>query len=494
MLTIHRAHPSKNTQHRLGKCSETHTNSKKAQKKTPTSMQRRAPKRRLGNTSYERWRWLSKPSVSTFAEIRNGWTEYPSSAQQTFRKHLKPKHQSQLAKSTSSKWRLFELEDEQSKDAHEQTSSQHDTTLETSLRWKPEYERPPPPTEMPRFARLPQFTPHRFELRSETSALCGMWRIIIHTRRKHEHHVFWKFDIPKLFRQNLSSRRQQMFTHGHTLWREHEARTLKWNTQQHDVLMMRSMNVGKAWWNETSNICGDAHAHKTAATPCIQQCTTKSKYNSCVTRNQSKQTRIRCNPRKNKHVQPSKNTPIREHSASDPESGVRMTQPFVLGETIWGTVFAQKPSRSDYIIDTQTKTRWHKNHFAKRWQTEPSHAQLVFHRDHTCIKDTTKRRTTNRWIPTASHWKQNTRNGRFQLTIHRTTLICDPWNPAQSRFSRTVWQRYHMKKQQCSHHNNPNTNDKKTVTIMTYRKYDVFTFRATLWHLADVHNQQTIKP
>ena len=65
-----------------------------------------------------------------------------------------------------------------------------------------------------------------------------------------------------------------------------------------------------------------------------------------------------------------------------------------------------KPSRSDYIIDTQTKTRWHKNHFAKRWQTEPSHAQLVFHRDHTCIKDTTKRRTTNRRIPTASHWKK----------------------------------------------------------------------------------------
>ena len=225
MLTIHRAHPSKNTQHRLGKCSETHTNSKKAQKKTPTSMQHRAPRRRLGNTSYERWRWLSKPSVSTFTEKRNGWTEYPSSAQQTFRKHLKLKHQSQLAKSTSSRWRLFELEDEQ-------PVGRSWTNLLTTRPWKqaydgnPAYERPPPPTEMPRSARLPQCTPHRFKLRAETSTALRKETNHHPTRRKHEHHVSWKFVKAKLFRQRLSSRRQQMFTLGHAPWREHEARTL----------------------------------------------------------------------------------------------------------------------------------------------------------------------------------------------------------------------------------------------------------------------------
>ena len=50
----------------------------------------------------------------------------------------------------------------------------------------------------------------------------------------------------------------------------------------------------------------------------------------------------------------------------------------------------KKTSRSDYIIDTQTKTQWPKNYFAKLWQTKPSHAQLVFDRDHTCTHDTTE--------------------------------------------------------------------------------------------------------
>ena len=157
----------------------------------------------------------------------HGWTKHPSSAQQTFRKHQKLKHQSQLAKSTSSRWRLFELEDGQSKDALEQTLSQHDTTLETSLRRTPEYERPTPPTEMPRFAVCHGVRLIDLSFVPKQAPLCGMRRMIIHTRRKHEHHVFWKFFMTKLFRQRLSSRRQQMFTHGHTPWREHEARTLK---------------------------------------------------------------------------------------------------------------------------------------------------------------------------------------------------------------------------------------------------------------------------
>ena len=90
VLSIDLANPSETTQHRLGKCSETHMNTKRYREDN-TSMQHRAPRRRLGNTFCERCRWLSKPSVSTFAKKRNAWTEDPSSAQQTFHKQKQKK-------------------------------------------------------------------------------------------------------------------------------------------------------------------------------------------------------------------------------------------------------------------------------------------------------------------------------------------------------------------------------------------------------------------
>ena len=70
MLTIHRAHPSKTTQHRLGKCSETHTNSKRHRKDNNLNATPRA------QTS-TRWHFLRttamtvQTSVSTFTEKRN---------------------------------------------------------------------------------------------------------------------------------------------------------------------------------------------------------------------------------------------------------------------------------------------------------------------------------------------------------------------------------------------------------------------------------------
>ena len=47
-------------------------------------MQHCMPRRHLGNTSCERWRWLSQPSRSTFTEERNAKSDHPSSAPETF--------------------------------------------------------------------------------------------------------------------------------------------------------------------------------------------------------------------------------------------------------------------------------------------------------------------------------------------------------------------------------------------------------------------------
>ena len=215
--------------------------------------------------------------------------------------------------------------------------------------------------------------------------------------------------------------------------------------------------------------------------PCKQQWKDKSEYNSCVAWNQSQQTRTRGNQHKNKHIQPSKNTLMRKHNASNPESGVRMTQPIVLGETIWETASA----------NTQIKTQWHKNYFAKRWRTEPSHAQLAFHRDHTCIRDTKKQRTTNRRTPNASHWKTKCPKWSIltfdsQKNTHLWPLNSDVIEVLKNRLTRS-----HMKKQPCS---------TTTTLIQMTRKpspswhTEIFTFPATLWHLGDVHNHQTIKP
>ena len=143
-----------------------------------------------------------------------------------FRKHLKLRRQSQLAKSTSSRWRLFELEDEQSKDAHEQTSSQHDTTLETSLRWKTCIWTA---TSANRDATICQ---------TATIYASSIWasfrnkRALRNVTSYHPHQKkTWTPCVLEIWQsktvQTKSSRRQQMFTHGHTLWREHEARTLK---------------------------------------------------------------------------------------------------------------------------------------------------------------------------------------------------------------------------------------------------------------------------
>ena len=125
-----------------------------------------------------------------------------------------------------SRWRLFELEDEQSKDAHEQTSSQHDTTLETSLRWKTCIWTA---TSANRDATICQ---------TATIYASSIWasfrnkRALRNVTSYHTHQKkTWTPCVLEIWQsktvQTKSSRRQQMFTHGHTLWREHEARTLK---------------------------------------------------------------------------------------------------------------------------------------------------------------------------------------------------------------------------------------------------------------------------
>ena len=327
------------------------TRTPKGTEKTPTSVQHCTPRRRLVNTSCERRRWLSKPTVSTFTEKRNGWTEYPSSAQQTFRKHLKLKHQSQLAKSTSSRWRLFELDDEQLRDAHEQTSSQHDTTLETSLRWKPEYERPPPPTEMSRFARLPQCTPHRFKLRSETSdALRNETNYHPHQKKTWTPCVLEIFHNKTVQPKTFLASPTNVYTWTHSVAGTWSTNPEVKHTQQHDVLMMRSMDVGKAWWNETSNICGDAQrwtTHMLTKLPRPLHTTMNNKIRIQLVRGMKPTT-----PNKNTMRSSQKtHSTMKKHTEAGsqrfkPECGVRMTQPIVLGETIWETASAKKKNTS----------------------------------------------------------------------------------------------------------------------------------------------------
>ena len=155
----------------------------------------------------------------------------------------------------------------------------------------------------------------------------------------------------------------------------------------------------------------------------------------------------------------------------------------------------KKPSRSDYIIDTQTKTRWQKNHFAKRWQTEPSHAQLVFHRDHTCIKDTTKQthnKSTNTYP--ASHWKTKCQKWPFLTNDSQNNTHLWPAKSGAIEILKNCLTKIPTWQTTAHDHHNQNQNDKKTVAIMTYRKYDVLGFPATSWHLGDAHNHQTIKP
>ena len=87
----------------------------------------------------------------------------------------------------------------------------------------------------------------------------------------------------------------------------------------------------------------------------------------------------------------------------------------------------KKTSRSDYIIDTQSKNAMTQESLRKKTTTEPLHAQLVFHHTHTCTKDTTKQAhntsTNTNHVPLKT---TSALHGRFQLTIHRTTLTCDP--------------------------------------------------------------------
>ena len=353
---------------------------------------------------------------------RNGWTEYPSSAQQTFRKHLKLRHQSQLAKSTSSRCRLFELEDEQSVGTL-MNKPPHNTTLETSLRWKTciwtatsanKRCRDPP--------RLPQCTPHRFKLRAETSTAL---------RKETNHHPHQKKTWTPCILEICQSKTVQTKTflasptNVHT-WTHSVAGTWSTNpevkhTHHHDVLMVRTTDVGKAWWNETSNICGDAQRSTThmltttTATPCKQQW--KEKFRIQLVRGMNPITT-------NKNTMPIlARTNTFNHQKTHRYGNTALQTPKVVSE--WhNQSFSEKPFEK--LSSQKTlKIRLHHRYTNKNAMTKESLRKKMTNRTlalhnwssiATTLASKTPRnkRTTNRRIHTPRPTeKQNTRNGRF---------------------------------------------------------------------------------
>ena len=284
--------------------------------------------------------------------------------------------------------------------------------------------------------------------------LSGMRRIIIHTRGKTWTPCVLEMCQNKTVRSNtFIASPTSVYTWTHSTAGTWSTNSEVKHTHLQDVLMMRSMDIGKAVWNEPSNICGDAqtinnpHAHKNYREACKQQW---KKQNQNTTRawhqpNHNKQEHDAILTRR-KHIQPSENTPMREHSASNPEIGVRTTQPIGLGETIWETASAKKKTRLNHITNTQTKAV-PQEPLLKKMTTQSSHAQLVFHRDHTCNNDTTKQHTTIRQIPTTSHrgfeemLKKKVPKWSFLqkiLSIHRTTEIkSKPVYPLQMKSDAT---------------------------------------------------------
>ena len=157
---------------------------------------------------------------------------------------------------------------------------------------------------------------------------------------------------------------------------------------------------------------------------------------------------------------------MREHSASNPESGVRIAQPIGLGDHLRNCL-RKKKNKIKHIINTQTKAVTQEP-LLKKMSTQSSRAQLVFHRDHTTPRNNTRqfdkyqpRPNEKNNGPKWSFLTYDSQNNTHPVTheIRRTEVL------------KKCWQRYQINKQQRSNHNNPNKNDKKTVTIMTYRKY-----------------------
>ena len=402
-LSIDRANPSETTQHRLGKCSETHTNFKKHKEKKH-SVQHRAPRRRLGDTSCERWRWLSKPSESMFAKKKTQRIDR--------RSFICTKNVSQtsipeapvspcgirilrMATLWIEKWTLegrswtdlvttrHTLGNRVSMDTWIWTATSANSMYASSIEGSRRNKR--------RFAECDELSSTPEE---NMNTMCS--------GNVSQQNCSAK-DFPR-----VANRCLHMDTlNGGNMKHEHRSETHTshrmcswcdpWTMEKQSE--MKLPTFAEMHKRSTTHI-----AHKTTAT----SANNNEKKNQNTTRawNQSQQTRTRCNPHKQKT-----HSTVRKHT----DEG---TQRFK--QRKWCQNSTTNRSRRNHLrnclhkrnprpdhIDTQTKTRWHKNHFAKRWQSEPSHAQLVFQRDHTCKNDTTKQRTTIRQIPTTSHWKNN---------------------------------------------------------------------------------------
>ena len=210
------------------------------------------PRRRLVNTSCGRRRWLSKPSVSTFVGKRNAWmdrisficttnvsqaskTEAPTSPCEI--------HILKMATLWIGWWTIKgTLMNRPPHDTTQPWKQAYDGNLNMNGHLGRQRCRDLPDCHSVRLIDL-SFVPKqaRFAECDELSST-----------PEENMNIMCSGNIANLFRQRLSSVKRTWSTNPEVK-----------HTQQHDVLMMRSKDVGKARWNETFNICGEAQRSTT---------------------------------------------------------------------------------------------------------------------------------------------------------------------------------------------------------------------------------------